>query len=889
MTSNAQNRPWSVVQQGAPFACTSPPPNRSKVHAFGVTAGTITLVVRPVLTNGRLGYPEALMESEAGQVVVVPPDRTGRLVSIRATHDAEWVSLNVDEVQDVSTKMIESSLRSMFEEPVELRAWCDRVGASLSWSEVFTLLSDELDTRMDAAIAQSEAIAHERLIQLKALDDESMQESILSMSRGDVSGSVKKTVASSSHTVQAILEVIHALGVPDTLAAGARLLPQRGVKPVEHVARSLHMQYRSVRLEGQWWKDAAGPLFAERTDDGTPVALIPRRGGYIAKEHHDDGVRTINRVTSTAAAAYGDAATMFYRSLPSGPATFRDMIRIICFGNRRDLLFILAITVVTSVLVGLIPILTGIIVGTAIPNVEKAQLIFIGAMLVSIAVSRALIHVVAGIAFLRIETRSSYQVIAALVDRILQLPSSFFRGRSAGDLTQRVMAVEQVRSALTQSVLSVFISLLASLSNLGILFYYDARLGLSAIVVIVIELVIVGWLAIRMARVDYRLSVAKGDLDGFGMDLLLGIRQIRVQGSRKRAMSRLLARIGRVGAFNYRSGVLGVWLGVTVGTASTLALVLVFSEFTAGLRASSTTSDLGTGGFVAFITALAAFMGAVAGIAPAIHAIAGMVPQIQRIRPILSAVTEVGETGGDAITLRGGVAARGVKFGYDPQLPLVLDGIDIEARPGEFIAIVGGTGCGKSTLLNILLGLEKPKVGQVLYDGVPLDSLDPTIVRSQLGVVMQSNNALGGNIKSMILGIGSNGTLEDAWAAARQVGMADEIDKLPMGMLTMLSPNALSQSQMQRLIIARALINHPEILFLDEATSALDNGTQTAITNSIDGLGSTRIVIAHRLSTIRNADRIYVLDHGRVVQSGTFEELKATDGMFRTLMAGQVS
>lgn len=887
MTSSASNFPWAVVQQSAPVACSSHPPDRSKVHAFGVTAGRITVIVRSVLNNGRLGYPETLMESEPGQVVVVPPDRTGRLVSIRATHDAEWVSLNVDEVQDVSLEMVESSLRSMFEGPDELRAWCDRVGSSLRWFEVFTLLSGELTTRMDDAITQAEATAQERLIRLKTLDDESLQQSILSMSRSDDSKPVKTSDPASSQMVQSILEVIDATGGSTEGAQKLRLQP--GMKPVDHVARSLHLQYRSVRLEGQWWKDAAGPLFAERIDDGTPVALIPRRGGYLAREHHEDGVRTINPVTSSAAAAYGGTATMFYRALPSGPGKLLDLLRIICFGNRRDLLFVLAITAVTSALVSLVPILTGAIVGTAIPNVEKAQLIFIGAMLVSIAISRALMHVVAGIAFLRVETRSSYQVIAALVDRILQLPSSFFRGSSAGDLTQRVMAVEQVRSALTQSVLSISISLLASLSNLGILFYIDASLGLTAIVVIGIELVIVGWLCIRMARLDYRMSVAKGKLDGFGMDLLLGIRQIQVQGSRQRAMSRLLDRIGRVGSFNYRGGVFGVWLDVTVGAATTIALVLVFLEFTAGLKNPPLSGVLQTGGFVAFITALTAFLGAVAGIAPAIKAVAGMIPQIQRIRPILAATTEVGETQGDVITLQGGVAARGITFGYDPGLPPVLDGVDIEARPGEFIAIVGSTGCGKSTLLSILLGLEKPEHGHVLYDGTALDGLDPTIVRSQVGVVMQSTETLSGNVKSMILGIGSNGTLEDAWVAARQVNIADEIEQLPMGMLTMLSPNALSQSQMQRLLIARALINHPEILFLDEATSALDNATQAEITNSIDGLGSTRIVIAHRLSTIRNADRIYVLDHGRVVQSGTFEELEAADGMFQILMAGQVS
>ena len=119
--------------------------------------------------------------------------------------------------------------------------------------------------------------------------------------------------------------------------------------------------------------------------------------------------------------------------------------------------------------------------------------------------------------------------------------------------------------------------------------------------------------------------------------------------------------------------------------------------------------------------------------------------------------------------------------------------------------------------------------------------------------------------------------------------MGDEIDDMPMGMLTMITPNSLSQSQLQRLLIARALVSRPEVLYLDEATSALDNTAQAEITKAIDGLGSTRVVIAHRLSTIRNADRIYVLEKGRVVQSGTFDELEAEGGHFSELMAGQVS
>jgi ABC-type multidrug transport system fused ATPase/permease subunit len=155
-------------------------------------------------------------------------------------------------------------------------------------------------------------------------------------------------------------------------------------------------------------------------------------------------------------------------------------------------------------------------------------------------------------------------------------------------------------------------------------------------------------------------------------------------------------------------------------------------------------------------------------------------------------------------------------------------------------------------------------------------------------VVMQSNSLLPGSIKSTILGVGSGRTVDDAWDASRLVGMEDEISEMPMGMLTFVGPTTLSSSQAQRLLVARALVGRPKILFLDEATSALDNHSQGEIASSIDELGCTRVVIAHRLSTIRKADRIYVLKEGRIVENGTFDELASADGHFTELMSGQL-
>jgi ABC-type bacteriocin/lantibiotic exporter with double-glycine peptidase domain len=205
------------------------------------------------------------------------------------------------------------------------------------------------------------------------------------------------------------------------------------------------------------------------------------------------------------------------------------------------------------------------------------------------------------------------------------------------------------------------------------------------------------------------------------------------------------------------------------------------------------------------------------------------------------------------------------------------------------VAIVGPSGSGKSTLLRLLLGFERPTSGTIYYDGQDLNGLDVLAVRRQLGVVLQNSNLMSGSIFENIAA-GTAITLDQAWEAVRQAGIAEDIESLPMGMHTFISEGAsnISVGQRQRLLIARALVFRPRVLLFDEATSALDNRAQAVVSKSLERLQVTRLVIAHRLSTIRNADRIYVIENGRVVEQGTFAELAAQDGLFSRMIARQM-
>jgi ABC-type bacteriocin/lantibiotic exporter with double-glycine peptidase domain len=265
-----------------------------------------------------------------------------------------------------------------------------------------------------------------------------------------------------------------------------------------------------------------------------------------------------------------------------------------------------------------------------------------------------------------------------------------------------------------------------------------------------------------------------------------------------------------------------------------------------------------------------------------------LIPAWERSKPILETPPELDLAKPDPGELSGRIEVSHLTFRYTPDGPVILQDVSIEAAPGEFIALVGPSGAGKSTLLRILLGFDLPETSSVYFDGHDLASIDISAVRRQIGVVLQSSRLTAGDMFTNIVGA-SSFTMEDAREAVRMAGMEEDVNAMPMGLHTVVAEGGgtLSGGQRQRLLIARALLTRPRILFFDEATSALDNRAQQIVTESIDQLHATRVVIAHRISTILNANRIYVMEAGRVVQSGTFEELMSVPGLFAELARRQ--
>jgi ATP-binding cassette subfamily C protein len=391
-------------------------------------------------------------------------------------------------------------------------------------------------------------------------------------------------------------------------------------------------------------------------------------------------------------------------------------------------------------------------------------------------------------------------------------------------------------------------------------------------------------LTVKQVRRQRELLALKGQLSGMVIQQMVGISKLRVNAAERRAFaewSKLFAR--QQTAVYATANLRNLQTVFNAGWVPFTTLVIFWSVFQRGL------DSIDPGHFLAFFAAFGQIIIASRSITAALGGMLQAVPLFERARPILDAVPEVVQNAQDPGVLTGRVDLAHVAFRYSPDGPLVLNDVSMTIEPGQFVAVVGPSGAGKSSLIRLLLGFERAESGSVLFDDMELATLDVELVRRQIGVVLQTAQVMPGSILTNIVGE-TELTRDDAWLAATEAGLDGDLRSMPMGMDTLITEGSstLSGGQKQRLMIARALALRPRLLMFDEATSALDNITQRTVTESLDQLAVTRIVIAHRLSTIAGADKIIVMDRGRVAEQGTYDELMANGGPFSQLAARQV-
>lgn len=650
------------------------------------------------------------------------------------------------------------------------------------------------------------------------------------------------------------------------------------------VLQASAIRRRQVRLapEDRWWASDNGALLAFREDDGQPVALLPGVLGDYREVEPLSRRRT--RITAERAASLRPQAWQFYPALPPGRVGVRDLLRIAGKGFPADLTR-WALAGLAAGLVMLLPAaLVGLIADRVIPDGETGLLHLAATTLAMFALLGALLHTLRGSALMRLEGRAASRMEAAFWDRLLRLPPNFLQRYSAGDIALRGMAFQRLRDALQDVLASAIMSVVFLSPALLLISLYDGALGGVCTAFALLSLALTVALGILQIQPRKRAIRVSQRLSGGLNQLITGIAKLRVAGAEGSAFG--------VWARHYRDqkraelqhGGREAHLQAFSAALPFLAGATLFLAVTLPEREA-----IPVGEFLAVFILFILFQTTVARLGASFSAIAAVIPTLDQAWPFLSEPSERSAEGEPVGELKGEILVDHVSFRYAPDGPLILDDVSIHARPGEFVAIAGESGSGKSTLLKLLLGLEQPTAGSVYYDGRDLRHLNIKQVRRQVGVVPQEVQLQPMDVWDNIVGSHENVINEDAWEAARLTSLDADIKDMPMKMLTPVAANLISGGETQRMLIAHALIRKPRMLLLDEATNSLDNNRQAQVMQNLSRLNSTRIVIAHRLSTLRQADRIFVLGGGKVIQTGTFTELSETEGVFRNLIQRQVA
>ena len=538
-------------------------------------------------------------------------------------------------------------------------------------------------------------------------------------------------------------------------------------------------------------------------------------------------------------------------------------------------------------LLGLLPaMVTGYLLDAVIPAGRRGVVDLIAIGLVGYALGHAAVSLARAELLLWLQTRIDWSMMSSFMRHLMSLPYRFFQLRQGGDLLIRVGSTSYVRDVVSSQTLAILL-------DVGMLCVYLVVIGvqswiyvLAIVVLAAVQLVVMAVSTSAAKRYTDRELQAAGDAQSSLLETVTGVESIKASGGESVAVQRwsgkfaaqLEASVRRQRLDNLVDSALGM-----LGTATPMLLLLMGTYlFMAG--------RLTLGAMFALSTLAGAALTPVAQLGRSVKVLQTVRVHLDRLRDIFNERPEAASQGRRRVELRGAITLDDVCFRYAGDAPQVLHHINLTIKPGERVAVVGSSGSGKSTLARIILGLYPPTSGLVSFDAVPLQELDLTYLRRRCGVVTQEADIFSGSVLSNISFAAPGASLEEIIEAARMAEIHDEIMRMPMGYETVLGEGGggLSGGQRQRIALARALVARPRVLLLDEATSHLDAGTEARVHRNLARLDCTCVIIAHRLSTVRDADRILVLDQGRIVESGTHRELLNRGGRYAHLVNQQL-
>jgi len=639
---------------------------------------------------------------------------------------------------------------------------------------------------------------------------------------------------------------------------------------------------RQLTLQDNWSTTDSSAFLSFTTDTKNPAVLIPNSIGkykiYIPAENIE------SKLTIELAARIDSDGYTFYKPFPQKTINVTELVKFIFSSSRKEFIYLLAAGSIGGLLSLFLPMVTGVILDSVIPASDYTKLLGLGLSLVMATLAFLFAQIVRSLSFQRLDSKMDYVVQSALWDRLINLPISFFKKFSSGELASKANSLGTLKQVLSLTVINTVIYNAFLIFNLILLFYYDWLLGLLSSLLFSLFITTVIILGIKIKEINNGIIKIENGIASLVNQLLNSISKIRIAGVENLAFKLwadkyVVQQKGNLSLRKYSNSI-----AVLNAIFPILATIFIYYFFT-----SERYIGFSAGLMLSFLTAFNVYLMSVMQISNVAVTLFQALPLYDNSKEILNALPEHTIKKESINELKGEIEINHLFFKYDKEGEYILSDISLSIKPGEFVAIVGSSGSGKTTLLRMLLGFETPELGTIYFDKHNINSIDPSSLRRRMGTVMQNTRLMPGNIYSNIAGV-SNYSVEYVNDVCKLIGLDVDLKSMPMGLFTMISPglSTLSGGQRQKILIARAIINKPSVLLLDEATSALDNESQNILSCYFNSIQATRIIVAHRLSTIKEADTIYVMEKGRIVESGTYSGLYEKKGVFTELVKRQL-
>lgn len=530
-----------------------------------------------------------------------------------------------------------------------------------------------------------------------------------------------------------------------------------------------------------------------------------------------------------------------------------------------------------------LPLLMGVLVDFVVPQQQLSLLPVLAAGVAVVVAMQMALNLLRSLTLIQMQAELDTGLMRGFLEHLLSLPYRFFQQRTSGDLLMRLSSNNTMRDLLTTQTLAAMLDGLLVVGFLTVLLIQAPLFALITLVVGLIQVALLLASTGRMHELAQRHLATQAETQAYLVEALAGINVVKSTGAEDQVMERYAQLHGRALDVTVQQQRLSAMFdtllqGLQGATPFILLLIGVQQVLTGGLT-------LGT--MLALNALATGLLAPLSSLVTSGRQLQSVGAHLARLSDVLEAEPEL--QGPQQARLTGDLELRDIHFQYDRHSAPTLHNINVKIHAGQKVAIVGRSGSGKSTLARLILGLHEPTEGTVLFDDMPLNTLDRRSVLRHVGVVTQEVFLFSGSIRRNIAFGQEELSMEEILEAARLACIDRDIALMPMNLETLVAEGGagLSGGQRQRLALARALARKPAILLLDEATSHLDTATEQAIEQNLRNVGCTQIVIAHRLSTVRNADLILVMDEGQIVEQGTHAQLLARDGVYAMLIANQ--